>query len=260
LDTTAFLWRVKERVYRRADMHIAAPSKWLVDMARRSPLLKRCQVHHIPYGIDTDTFHPIARQVARVGLGIPVDANVVMIIAIPGGERKGAEYLLAALHKLQPVLRLWILVVGGRGVLNGVPRGFSVREVGYVDSSEFMNLCYSSADVFILPTLADNLPLSLLEALAAGTPSVAFETGGVPDVVRHMETGYLCRYKDSEDLARGIQTLMNASVMASMRSRCRDVATKEYAREVQARRYIEVYERAVNLRREAPGTDASASD
>jgi glycosyltransferase involved in cell wall biosynthesis len=130
-----------------------------------------------------------------------------------------------------------------------------------VDSTEFMNLCYSSADVFVLPTLADNLPLTLLEALAAGTPSVAFDTGGVPEVVRHMETGYLCRYKDSEDLARGIRTLlMNANLMASMRPRCRDVATKEYAREVQARRYMEVYERAVNLRRQAPGTDASASD
>lgn len=260
LDTTAFLWRVKERVYRRTDMHIAAPSKWLADMARRSPLLRGFEVHHIPYGIDTETFYPVDRPVARQGLRIPPDVHVVMIIALPGARRKGVDYFLAALHKLPQDLRPWILVVGGRGVLNGVPPGICVREVGFVDSTEFMNLCYSSADVFVLPTLADNLPLTLLEALAAGTPSVAFDTGGVPDIISHMETGYLCRYKDSEDLARGIQTLMNANLMASMRPRCRDAATKEYAREVQARRYMEVYERAVNLRRRAPGTDASAND
>jgi glycosyltransferase involved in cell wall biosynthesis len=241
-------------------MHIAAPSRWLADMARRSPLLIRCQVHHIPYGVDTETFHPITRQMAREGLGLPADANIIMIIAFPGAKRKGVKYLLAALHKLPQNLRPWVLVVGSRGVLNGVPQGFSVREVGYVDSSEFMNLCYSSADLFILPTLADNLPLSLLEALAAGTPSVAFGIGGVPDIVRHMETGYLCRYKDSEDLARGIQTLlMNANMMSHMRSRCRDVATKEYAREVQVRRYMEVYGQAVNLRRRAPGIEVSTS-
>ena len=249
VDTTALLWRLKGRVYRRSEMRIAAPSKWLADMARRSPLLEPFEVHHIPYGIDTQVFRPLDRLSARQGLRIPPDAEVVMIVALPGATRKGVEHFLAALHKLPHDLRPWILVVGGRGVLNGVPHRFPVREVGYVDSSELMNLCYSSADVFVLPTLADNLPLTLLEALAAGTPSVAFEVGGVSDVLRHMETGYLCRYRDSEDLARGIQTLLtNANVRTGMRARCRDVATKEYTNEVQARRYLDVYNSAVESR------------
>ena len=107
---------------------------------------------------------------------------------------------------------------------------------------------------------AANLPITLLESLVAGTPSVAFGIGGVPDIVRHMETGYLCRYKDSEDLARGIQTLlMNVSMISSMRLRCRDVATREYAREVQAWRYVEVYEDALNLRRKTSGADVAKS-
>lgn len=249
VDTTALLWRLKGRAYCGSEMRIAAPSRWLADMARRSPLLKPFEVHHIPYGIDTQVFQPVDRLSARLGLRVPPDAEVVMIVALPGAARKGVEHFLAALHKLPHDLSPWILVVGGRGVLNGVPDRFPVREVGYVESSELMNLCYSSADVFVLPTLADNLPLTLLEALAAGTPSVSFEVGGVPDIVRHMETGYLCRYNDSEDLANGIQTLLtNANVRSEMRARCRDVATKEYTNEVQARRYLEVYNCAVESR------------
>ena len=89
VDTTALLWRLKERAYRRSEMRIAAPSRWLADMARRSPLLKPFEVHHIPYGIDTQVFQPLDRLSARQGLRVPPDAEVVMLNPFLGLPEKG---------------------------------------------------------------------------------------------------------------------------------------------------------------------------
>jgi glycosyltransferase involved in cell wall biosynthesis len=95
----------------------------------------------------------------------------------------------------------------------------------------------------VVPSLADNLPLVLIEALACGTPIVAFEAGGVPDVVRHMETGYLARPKDAVDLAHGIQVLLqDESLRRRMGQRGRAIAEAEYSLEVQGRRYVNIYE------------------
>ena len=252
VDTTAFLWRVKRRVYARSDIRLAAPSKWLAAMARESPLFSGSEVHHIPYGVNTGAWRPMDQRLGREVLGIPHGAQVVMVIALPGAKRKGLDYLASALGRLGEDVSPWILAVGGRGVLRGIPARFPVKEVGYVESPEFMNLCYASADLYVLPTLADNLPLTLLESLAAGTPAVAFDIGGVPDVIRHEETGYLARYRDPEDLARGIHSVLAGEAMRlQMRRRCREVAVREYASEVQVNRYLEVFELAVKARRRA---------
>jgi len=249
IDTTAFLWRVKDRLYRKSDICIVVPSKWLFGMASQSPLLNRFAVHCIPYGIDTQTFHPIDRALARQQLELPADAFVMMIIVLPQARRKGAEYFVEALHKLKQKVNPWLLVVGSQGLLEGVPGRFRMREVGNVRSAEYMNLCYCAADLFVLPTLADNLPLSLLEALAAGTPAVAFNIGGVPDIVRHMETGYLARYMDPEDLARGIVTILtNENLRTAMRLRCKAVADTEYSLDLQSRRYQDLYEGILRAR------------
>jgi len=252
VDTTAFLWRVKERVYRHADLHIVAPSKWLSTMALQSPLLKSFRVHCIPYGIDTQIFHPIDRSDARNGLAIPPDATVVMIIGLPGGQRKGVEYLLTALDRLKTEPKPWLLIVGSRGLLNAVGKPFPIRELGYVESREIMNLCFSAADLFVLPTLADNFPVTLLEALAAGTPPIAFDVGGVPDIVRHMETGYLAAYKDAEDLARGIDLLLTDGGLRERLGRCcREVVESEYSMELQARRFEKLYQDIIRERESA---------
>lgn len=251
VDTTAFLWRVKDCLYRRSNICVVAPSRWLTTMARTSPLLGRFDTHCIPYGIDTQGFHPVDRAVARHRLGLPADGSVVMFIALPEDKRKGRDYLVQALQKLKSEVKPSLLVVGSQGLLRGIPERMRVHEVGYVDSTELMNLCYSAADVFVLPTLADNLPLSLLEALAAGTPSVAFDVGGVPDIVRHKDTGYLANYKDSDDLARGIEMILtDHSLRAAMRLRCREVAVAEYSLDLQARRFEDLYKNVIRSSKE----------
>ena len=250
LDTTAFLWRKKKDLYQGSDLTVVAPSSWLADMARRSPLLGGFEIHHIPYGLDLASIRPSARPKARQELGIPVDAAVVMIIVLPGGERKGHDYLLRALPQLRSPQKLWILVVGSEGLFSPVPRGISVRETGYVTSFEEMLKCYSASDLIVLPTTADNLPVTVLEAAACGIPAVAFKVGGVPDLVRHMQTGYLAMAKDTSDLAKGLDTLLeNDALRAVLGSCAQKMVETEYSADIQVRRYEALYQ-ATRAKRE----------
>jgi glycosyltransferase involved in cell wall biosynthesis len=242
-DTTRLHWRIKDRTYRNARMTIVAGSMWMAGMAKQSPLLNRFAIHTIPYGTDVEVFRPTNKAHARKMLRLPESARVILVFA-SSEHRKGWTHLLAALDKLGVEPRPWLLVAGDR--LGRTPAGFSTRRVGYVDSDDLLNLCYVAADIFVLPTLADNLPLSVLDALAAGTPSVVFDVGGVPDLIRHLETGYLVSERSPEGLAQAMGfLLMNREVRLRIGENARRAAEQEYSMDTYARRYLSLYEKII---------------
>jgi glycosyltransferase involved in cell wall biosynthesis len=168
--------------------------------------------------------------------------------------RKGFPQFLQALEKLRDTHSIWLLASGGIVDLTHQAHRFKVRQLGRLSDEHLQRLAFTAADVFVFPTLADNQPLVLIEALACGTPVVSFDVGGVPEMVRHLETGYLASYKDVDDLARGIEMLLgNEELHHRMRLRCRQVAEEEYSLELQAQRYVALYEEAIehHRRREA---------
>ena len=115
-----------------------------------------------------------------------------------------------------------------------------------MDESEIA-LSYAAADVFVLPTLAENLPNAALESVASGTPCISFDVGGVPDVVRHMETGYLAKLGDADALAEGIRTVLGDEELRSRMSvACRALAEAEFGAELEATRFSELYERVTS--------------
>jgi glycosyltransferase involved in cell wall biosynthesis len=247
IDLTRRLWQSKRHHFGRSTLHIITPSQWLRDLVAESYLSAAATVRHIPNGLDLGVFRPRDKVMARRALSVPQDASTILFVAERvAAERKGLRYLLDALQSMQEPERFALLTVGATGTLaEGLDR-FRRRDLGTLDDESLMSLVYSAADVFVLPTLADNQPLVLLEAMACGTPMVAFNVGGVPEMVRHMETGYLARYKDASDLARGIQVLLEDHATRSrMGQQCREVAEAEYSLHLQAQRYLEVYEHAI---------------
>jgi glycosyltransferase involved in cell wall biosynthesis len=254
-DTTALLWKVKQRVYRRCDITVVAPSRWMASLVRESPLLGRFPLHFIPNGLDTEVFRPIPRTVAREVLGLKPDARVILTVGHDEeAPRKGGIYLREALQRLSGVLssEVTLLVMGTSkaGWLNET--GFSTCCVGTVSNDLFMAAVYSAADVFVLPTLADNSPNGVLESMACGTAAVAFNVGGVPEFVRHMETGYLGAYKDAEDLARGIALLLtDGELRERLGRRGRELVEAEHSLDLQARRFLDLYESLLHGRRGA---------
>jgi glycosyltransferase involved in cell wall biosynthesis len=238
-DRTALLWRWKQTVYRRSRLHLIAPSRWLEGLARRSPLLSRFPIHLVPNGIDTGTFRPGARPELKRELGLDPERPVVLFSALDVSDpRKGGAELRDALGRLDE-LDFQLVVMGGQAL--DLPR--PVVSLGRLDEDEAIARAFAAADVYVLPTLAENLPNVALEALACGTPTVAFAAGGVGDAVRHLETGYLAAVGDVDGLAAGIRTLLaDAELRGRLGASARAVAEAEYGVDREARDLLAIYE------------------
>jgi len=244
-DFSAHVWQRKNKALARVGanmMHIVAPSRWLAAEAKKSSLFGHLPVTVIPYGLETDRFQPRDRHFARQLFEIPSEAKVVLFVADWANEkRKGLDLLLEAIRGLGDLPDLYAFAVG-RNVSSRV-LGVRGKTIDYVRDDLTLSLVYSTADVFVVPSLEDNLPLTALEALACGVPTIAFSVGGLPDIVRGGQTGILAPMGDIGALRRAIaELLQNTEQRATMAQQCRHVAVREYSLEVQARRYVALYE------------------
>lgn len=244
LDVTHEGWLAKRVGYGALKDHqltVVTPSSWLGNEARRSTLLKRFDVRVIPNGIDLDAFAPRDRRFSRETLGIPQNAFVIAFLAdVVTGRRKGFHVLQEALEKLSVQNDVWLISVGSGTPT--VPERYGRAHFGRVDNSRLLSLFYSAADVFVTPTLEDNLPTTVIESLACGTPVIGSDVGGVPDMVRAGQTGFLFPTGDANALAELLRRNIEAPVgLASLRPLCRDVAERDYSVAQQARRYAELY-------------------
>lgn len=232
-DTTHLLWCIKKRLYKNSLLTIVAPSRWIAKLAEESPLLGRFPIHWIPNGVDTAVFRPIPKKHARAVLGIPTNQKAILFSGqLLQERRKGYSFLMRALEKLAKVEleSIVLLVAGGRGRSLDTTRRFRVKYLGDLFNNDLMMaISYSAADMFVLPTLADNFPNTILESMACGTPVVSFDVGGISEALTHMETGYVATPEDPDDLARGIQILLDDSVRHEMGHRCREVVEEMYS-------------------------------
>lgn len=243
-DLTHQVWKRKRKSYEKVDrtqLHIVSPSHWLRDEAQRSSLLSSFPCSVIPNGLDTDEFSPRDRRVAREVFGVPAEAKVVLFIAYGVNDpRKGFHLLVQALEGLKTEKKIFLLSLGP-----GFPpdlHGFPHRHIGLIRDERFLSYVYSAADVFVVPSLQENLPNTALESIACGTPIVGFDVGGIPDIVRPGLTGLLAKPDDAADLRRTIvEILADDPRRMEMATHCRKVATQEYSLEIQARRYSDLY-------------------
>lgn len=247
-DVTAWEWKLKDWVYSHSNLTIVAPSQWLTQQAKAS-MLGRFPVHHIPYGLDTNAYLPLDRELCQTILGIPPKKKVLLFSAVNLNEgRKGGDLLLQALQALPSSLKqdCVLLTLGRRTMKLESEIDIPAIHLGFVSSDRLKSIAYSAADLFVLPTRADNLPLVLQESMACGTPMVSFKVGGVPDLVRPGITGYLAEPGNSQDLCDGIVKLLeDERLRASMSHNCREIAVREYPLELQAKRYIALYEKVL---------------
>jgi glycosyltransferase involved in cell wall biosynthesis len=244
-DLSHQVFQRKRRIFERIDagrLHLVALNDWMAAEVKRSVLLRRFPVTVIPNSLDTEVFAPRERALARDVLGLPRDARVVLFVATSiHNRRKGFALLTRALAGLQDTDDLCLLSLGAGqpGADPGIPH----VHLGVVENERLLSLVYSAADLFVIPSLQDNLPNTVLEALACGVPVVGFEVGGIPDMIQHGVTGLLVPAADAEAMGRAVRHLLeDESSRAEMADRGRRVAADEYALEVQALRYARLYE------------------
>jgi glycosyltransferase involved in cell wall biosynthesis len=248
-DRTAMLWKTKKWIFDRSRLHVVAPSHWIGELARQSPLLSRFPVHWIPNGVNTQVFKPLGRLVAREALGLSPAERIILFSAVETSDaRKGSQLLSETLAHLRAKINFpcRILVVGNHASSWKEILPFPVTPIETLKDDLALSLVYSAADVLMYPALADNLPNGVLESMACGTPVVAFRVGGVSDAVRPGETGYLAPLRDTRNLAEGLGALLVDDDMRVRLSRnCRTVAEQEYGCDLQTRRFEKLYNEIV---------------
>jgi glycosyltransferase involved in cell wall biosynthesis len=199
----------------------------------------------IPNGLDHTTFRPRNEQKTRRELGIPDGHNVVLFVAQSTTKhRKGFSLLAEALGALDVEDTTLLSVGGGEPPLSG---NLPHVHAGRVEDDEALSRVYSLADIFVIPSRQDNLPNTVLESMACGTPVVGFNVGGIPDMVGPGETGWLAETGNVRELRQAIETaLENDEEREWMGRRCREVVGEEYTLERQARQYRALYESVLN--------------
>jgi GT2 family glycosyltransferase/Flp pilus assembly protein TadD/glycosyltransferase involved in cell wall biosynthesis len=245
-DLSRKIWNKKHYAFQNLDINIVTPSKWLAKCATQSSLLSGFSVTVIPNGFPLDIFKPYPKTEIRKALSIPVSARVILFGADSiVNSRKGFVYLLEALKGL-PSIKENVTVVLTFGNL---PKGIkintkhTIHSLGSITDENKLALVYSAADVFVIPSLEDNLPNTVVEAMACGVPVVGFEVGGIPDMIDHKKNGYLAKPKDIDDLLEGIKwALFSADGDTNISALCREKAGKKFALEAQANAYKELYD------------------
>ena len=254
-DLARKVWRRKMRIMRTHGRVIFVTcSRWLASDAKRSKLLEGNKIMSIPNPLDTRTFCPGDKEEARRVLGLPQRRRLILAVAQRvSNVNKGMSYLIEAcrtLARLNPSLagNLGVVMLGGSG--EEVASSFDVPAypLGYSTDVDKIVAAYRAADLFVTPSLSENLPNTIMEAMACGIPCVGFNTGGIPEMIDHRKNGYVAAYKDAEDLARGISwALSEADYDWLARNAVRKVSTT-YSQQSVALRYIEVYNQAIAFR------------
>lgn len=231
-----------------ADIQFVACSHWLGNMATNSRLLHGRKITCIPNPINTNLFCPRPKHPARMALGLPTDKRLILFSSHRlTDERKGLHYLkeaailLAAEHP-EWKERLGIVLLGKNmepSAYADIP--FAVYPLSYVSDEKRLVEVYNAVDLFAVPSLQDNLPNTVVEAMACGVPCIGFNVGGIPEMIDHLHNGYVAEYKNVADLAGGIHWLLTEGEYDILSREAARKAANTYGEGSVAMKYIGIY-------------------
>ncbi|UJL34102.1 glycosyltransferase family 4 protein [Cylindrospermopsis raciborskii Cr2010] len=243
-DLNRWTWNRKLKHWKKP-LQIVTPSQWLADCVTKSHLMHNWPVKLIPYAIDTEIWQPFDRNLARKLLDLPTDVPLLLFGAVGGSRdpRKGFDLLRSALNLLRGQFAgLELVVFGQLEPREPIDLGFPIHYTGHLHDDLSLRILYSAADAMVIPSRQDNLPNTGLEAHACGTPVIAFNIGGLPDIVEHLKTGYLAKAFNADDLALGIEwVLCDHSRLSDLGLAARERAVGRWANHLIADQYCKVY-------------------
>jgi glycosyltransferase involved in cell wall biosynthesis len=251
-DLSSRVFQKKRKLLENADMTIVTCSKWLADKAKESSLLTKFEIVNIPNPIDTEIFAPKNKLEARKALNLPADKKLILFGAANVlDKRKGIGYLVDAVELLieknpEHANKTELVLFGKSNQdISGLFE-LKINQLNHISSTIDLVNVYNACDLFVLPSLEDNLPNTVMEAMACGVPVVAFHTGGLPEMVEHQKTGYLAEFKNETDFANGINWVLVHANSEFLAENCRNKTLTEYSESVVSAKYQEVYRKALS--------------
>lgn len=234
----------KKNIYSNSKFNIVTPSRWLADKTRES-LLKDKSLTVIYNGVNTSIFKSQNQEESRRSLGLPLDKRIILVVAKKGASNpwKGGTYAQEAMKTFKGDSRAFFVDLGG-DANHDSPQ---LKAVSYVPDQTTLAKYYSAADILLYPSIADNCPLVVLEAMACGLPVISFKTGGIPELIEHKLNGYIAEYKDTDDLKTGLKYLLdlNPEQTEKMRQYSISKIKNGFTVEKMTNQYLELYQKMV---------------
>lgn len=241
----------KHKLWKK-NLTIVTPSRWLAGCAKKSSLFGNFRIEVIPNSLEESVFKPKNKEEAKKELGLPPGSIALLLGAYTGFEkRKGFKELLDVVRyclmdnrfaKMSREGKISLVAFGPpQDDLKKLTRG--IKSFGYIEDNERLATIYSAADAFLLPSKEDNLPNTMLEAMACGTPVLSFEVGGIPDMIKNGVTGYMAPPFDSEKFGDSVLRLVfNGQERKRMSINCRRLIENKFKLRDQARSYLNLFQ------------------
>jgi glycosyltransferase involved in cell wall biosynthesis len=250
-DLSHQTFKKKKELYQLSPITFITCSQWLKERAGQSALLDQHPIVHIPNPIKTNLFTPRNKVEARQKCNLPTDKKLILFGSVKiTDKRKGIDYFIESckiLAEKHPELvnNLGVAVYGKESeqLKSLVP--FQVYALDYISNEKELVNVYNAVDLYVTPSLEENLPNTIMEAMACGIPCVGFNVGGIPEMIDHLHNGYVADYKSAEDFANGIHWTLSESEYQSLSEEARRKVTSSYSESTIAKKYIEVYNKMI---------------
>jgi len=246
-DLSYRTFQKKKELLEKSRITFIACSRWLEAMAKQSSLLKGQTITNIPNAINTNLFKPRNKQEARKKCGLPQDKKLLLFGSLKiTDKRKGVDFLIKACELLcrkhpETKSQLGVVVVGKQAQQLAELIPFPVYNMDYVSDEKKLVDIYNAIDLYVTPSLQDNLPNTIVEAMACGIPCIGFHVGGIPQMIDHLHNGYVAKYQSAEDFANGIHWALNEGEYESLSEEACRKAVACYSETTIAKKYIDIY-------------------
>ncbi len=250
-DLSHRLWKKKEKLFRSSEVTVITPSSWLQECVKASSLLRHWEVTTIHNPVDPDLFKPRGREESCAKLGLdPSKKYILFGAATMKNVLKGFNYFLEAIRILaeDPEIPGDVEILLFGKTRGDVSRAFPMpaRNIAFVQSVHSIVDLYGAAHLFVIPSLQDNLPNTIIESMLCGTPVVGFRTGGIPEMIEHKVNGYLAAGKSSADLASGMKWILTRDAYEDLSAETRRIALERFSREASVEKHLDLYSKLLN--------------
>lgn len=246
-DLSNQVFKKKKELYQLAPITFITCSQWLKGRAGQSALLNGHTIVDIPNPINTSLFKPQNTLVARNRMGLPTDKKLILFGSVKvTDKRKGIDYFIEScklLAETHPELKeeLGVVVYGKNSEQLKSLIPFQVFPLDFINSDKELVNVYNAVDLYVTPSLEENLPTTIMEAMACGVPCVGFNVGGIPEMIDHLHNGYVAEYKSAEDLANGVIWTLNESEYHTLSEEACRKAVSNYSESIIAKKYIDIF-------------------
>ena len=246
-DLSGRIWNLRHKLYSGSERNltIITPSKWLKGEAEKSALMGNFEVFAVPNGVDTDLYRPKSQIELRRKYKLPLDQTIILFVSDSlKNQRKGFSLLKQTIEAQNWGPNVNFIAVGA--IPSGEKPVERVQYFGSISDERKMADVYSLADAFVIPSLQDNLPNTILESMSCGTPVLGFNIGGIPELVADGETGLLIKEPTGQGLSEGLSQFLEFSSdqIKALRHGCRALVENGFTLRHQADQYSKVFEHA----------------